>query len=147
MRENILRNNRRDSESLGFPFLSPFPRPGLPFVGGVWIGIVVTICQTRLLDAASRWLQTCLISAAIPDNGVENFITPARVIARAGGEGKGGIVKRSRAALRSEADLISRLCAKIPSTDIYYAKIVGEYCAKTGRFIILISVKRAITAY
>lgn len=54
VRENILRNNRRDSKSLGFSFLSPFPRPGLPSVGGVWIGIVVTICQTRLLDAASR---------------------------------------------------------------------------------------------
>lgn len=56
-----------------------------------------------------------------------------------GGEGGREIVKRS--ALRLEADLISRLPAKIPSTDVYYARIVSEYCAKIGHFIIFISVE------
>lgn len=52
------------------------------------------------------------------------------------------IVKRSaRRALRLEADLISLPPVRIPSTGIYYAQIVGEYCAKTGCFIIFISVE------
>lgn len=79
------------------PRLSP---SRLAFVGGVWIGIVVTICQARLLDAASpqmhrraKRLISPEIHAAIPDNGVENFITPARDSAiewRGRGEGEEG---------------------------------------------------------
>lgn len=90
---------------------------------------------------ASTRLISPEIHAAIPDNGVENFITPARDSAiewrrrRRGRE----IVKRS--ALRLEVDLISLPPVKIPSTDIYYAQIVGEYCAKIDYFIIFILVE------
>lgn len=52
---------------------------------------------------------------------------------------QGEIVKRS--ALRLETDLISLPSAKIPSIGIYYAQIVGEYCAKSDCFIISIPVE------
>jgi len=88
---------------------------------------------------ASTRLISLEIHTAIPDNGVENFITPARDSAIEWKRGRRAIVKRS--ALRLEADLISLLPVKIPSTGIYYAQIVGEYYAKTGCFIIFISVE------
>lgn len=96
MRESILRSNRRDSKvfskSLQAPLTPAAPCSRLAFVGGVWIGIVVTICQTdswmhRAAAAARanterlavhRRLISPKIHTAIPDNGVENFITPAR---------------------------------------------------------------------
>lgn len=120
----------RCSPALPLPFTSYSPLR-LAFVGGVWIGIVVTICQAptpgcsiALVDGRiaanvrkarrAKRLISPEIHTAIPDNRVENFITPARdsAIEWRRRRGRREIVKRSarRASFRSGFNLsFSRL--------------------------------------